>query len=63
MSYDDRLNTALVIDCIPVIDSTKSHKLFSKIAKEFSRKGISIDIDDIFMPWDSAADRSKGCAA
>jgi translation initiation factor 3 subunit B len=49
------------VDGIPVIDRSKYDRLVTKIAKEFSKKGAPIKAEDIFMPWDDAAGKSKGC--
>lgn len=61
MEYDDSFDNTLVVDGIPVIDKSKLDKLLTKISKEFSRKGVSIKADDIFMPWDDSTGKSKGC--
>lgn len=50
-----------MVDGVPVIDKSKLDKLLAKIAKEFSRKGAPIKIDDVFVPWDDSKDKSKGC--
>lgn len=58
--FDDSLDNTVVVDGIPVIDKSKLEKLLSKIAKEFNKKGTSIKVDDIFVPWDDAKGKSKG---
>jgi translation initiation factor 3 subunit B len=58
--YDDSFDKTLVVDGVPVIDKSRLERLLTKLTKEFSRKGVSIRPDDIFMPWDNASDRSKG---
>ncbi|KAK7064138.1 eukaryotic translation initiation factor 3 subunit B [Favolaschia claudopus] len=58
--YDDSFDNMLVVDGIPVIDKSKLEKLVSRICKEFSRKGVSIKPDDIYMPWNDAAGKSQG---
>jgi translation initiation factor 3 subunit B len=50
----------LVVDGIPVIDKSKQEKLVAKICKEFSRKGVPIKPEDIFLPWDDAKGKSQG---
>ncbi|KAF9499756.1 translation initiation factor eIF-3b [Pleurotus eryngii] len=60
--FDDSLDNTVVVDGIPVIDKSKLEKLLSKIAKEFNKKGTSIKVDDIFVPWDDAKGKSKGYA-
>ncbi|KAJ7619135.1 eukaryotic translation initiation factor eIF2A-domain-containing protein [Mycena polygramma] len=60
VQYDDGFDNMLVVDGIPVIDKTKLEKLLTKICKEFSRKGIPIKPDDIFMPWNDTTGKSQG---
>jgi len=62
VEYDDSLDNTVVVDSVPIIDKSKLEKLFTKICKEFSKKGITIKADDIFMPWDDATGKSKGYA-
>jgi translation initiation factor 3 subunit B len=59
VQYDDGFDNMLVVDGIPVIDKSKLEKLFARICKEFSRKGVPIKPDDIFMPWNDAG-KSQG---
>ena len=61
VQYDDSFDKTLVVDGVPIIDNSKLDRLLTKVAKEFSRKGVSIKPDDIFMPWDNALGKSKGC--
>ena len=58
--YDDSFDKTLVVDGVPVIDKSRLERLLTKLTKEFSRKGVSIKPDDIFMPWDNASGKSKG---
>ncbi|KII93546.1 hypothetical protein PLICRDRAFT_121832 [Plicaturopsis crispa FD-325 SS-3] len=60
VEFDDGFDNTLVVDGVPVIDKSKLEKLLIKIAKEFSRKGSPIKVDDIFVPWDDATGKSKG---
>lgn len=48
------------MDGVPVIDKSKLERLLAKVAKEFSRKGVAVKPDDIFMPWDESSGKSKG---
>ena len=50
----------LVVDGVPIIDKSKLEKLLSKIAKEFTRKGAAIKVDDISMPWNDETRKSHG---
>jgi translation initiation factor 3 subunit B len=59
--FDDGFDNTLVVDGVPIIDKSKLDKLLAKIAKEFSRKGAPVKVDDIFVPWDDTKDKSKGC--
>lgn len=49
-----------MVDGVPIIDPTKLEKLLAKISKEFSKKGVSVKPDDIYMPWDDTTGKSKG---
>ncbi|KAF9532030.1 eukaryotic translation initiation factor eIF2A-domain-containing protein [Crepidotus variabilis] len=60
VQFDDSLDNTVVVDGIPVIDKAKLDKLLTKVCKEFSKKGVSIKSDDIFMPWDDSTGKSKG---
>ncbi|KAF7339379.1 Eukaryotic translation initiation factor 3 subunit B [Mycena sanguinolenta] len=60
VQYDDSFDNMLVVDGIPVIDKSKLEKLLAKICKEFSRKGVPIKPEDIFMPWDDTTGKSQG---
>lgn len=62
MDFDDGFDSIIVVDGVPVIDRSKLDKLLAKISKEFSRKGAVIKQDDIFVPWDDNAGKSKGYA-
>jgi hypothetical protein len=50
----------LVVDGVPVIDKSRLERLLSKIAKEFTRKGAAIKVDDISMPWNDKTGKSHG---
>ncbi|KAJ3509414.1 hypothetical protein NLJ89_g5235 [Agrocybe chaxingu] len=58
--FDESFDNVVVVDGLPVIDKAKLDKLVSKVVKEFSKKGVLIKADDISMPWDNAAGKSKG---
>ncbi|KAJ6519931.1 hypothetical protein C8R45DRAFT_953296 [Mycena sanguinolenta] len=60
VQYDDSFDNMLVVDGIPVIDKSKLEKLLAKICKEFSRKGVPIKPEDVFMPWDDTTGKSQG---
>ena len=60
VQYDDSLDNTLVVDGVPIIDKSKLEKLVSRIAKEFSKKGITIKPEDIYTPWDDAKGKNKG---
>ena len=47
---------------MPVIDASKRDKLLARIAKDFGRKGAPVKTEDMFVPWDDAKGKSKGCA-
>jgi hypothetical protein len=50
----------LVVDGVPIIDKSRLERLLSKIAKEFTRKGAAIKVDDISMPWNDKTGKSHG---
>ncbi|KAF8640680.1 hypothetical protein AX17_000336 [Amanita inopinata Kibby_2008] len=58
--YDEGFDKTIIVDGVPVIDKSKEEKLLSKIAKEFTRKGVPVKADDIFLPWDDKTGKSKG---
>ena len=60
VEYDDGLDNTLVVDGVPVIDKSKVEKLLAKICKEFSRKGVPVKPEDVFMPWDESTGKSAG---
>ncbi|KAH7931103.1 translation initiation factor eIF-3b [Leucogyrophana mollusca] len=60
VDFDDGFDSVIVVDDVPIIDQSKLDRLLQKIAKDFSRKGAPIKPEDIFVPWDDAADKSKG---
>ncbi|CAK5280263.1 unnamed protein product [Mycena citricolor] len=60
VNYNDSLDNMVVVDGVPIIDRSKLDKLVAKISKEFSKKGVPIKVDDIFMPWEEGKDKSQG---
>ncbi|OJT11372.1 Eukaryotic translation initiation factor 3 subunit B [Trametes pubescens] len=60
VEYDESFDNILVVDGVPIIDKAKLEKLLQKIAKDFSRKGCPIKPDNITVPWNDAAGKSKG---
>ncbi|KDR85099.1 hypothetical protein GALMADRAFT_233724 [Galerina marginata CBS 339.88] len=60
VQYDDGFDNLLVVDGIPIIDKSKLERLLTKVVKEFSKKGVSVKADDMYMPWDNASGKSKG---
>lgn len=62
VEFDDGFDNIIVVDGVPIIDKSKLDKLLTKISKEFSRRGAVIKPDDIFVPWDDHAGKTKGYA-
>jgi translation initiation factor 3 subunit B len=60
--YDEGFDKTVIVDGIPIIDKSKEERLLTKIAKEFTKKGVSIKPDDIYLPWDNKSGKSKGYA-
>ena len=58
---EEGFDNVVVVDGVPVVDRSKLDKLVAKISKEFGKKGAHIKTDNIFVPWDDAKDKSKGC--
>lgn len=62
VQYDDGIDNVVVMDGVPVIDRSKADKLLARIAKEFTKKGSQVKVDDMFIPWDEKTGKSKGYA-
>ncbi|KAI5897565.1 translation initiation factor eIF-3b [Schizophyllum commune H4-8] len=60
VEYDEGLDNIVVVDGAPVIDASKKERLVTKICKDFGKKGVHVKADNIFMPWDDKAGKSKG---
>ena len=60
--YDEGFDNTIIVDGIPIIDKSKEERLLTKIAKEFTKKGVPIKSDDIYLPWDNQSGKSKGYA-
>ncbi|KAG9076333.1 Translation initiation factor 3 subunit b, partial [Ceratobasidium sp. UAMH 11750] len=57
---DEGFDNVLVIDGVPVIDSSREGRLFSKIQKDFGRKGAPVKEGGLHMPYDESTGKSKG---
>ena len=62
VDLEEGFDNILVVDGVPIVDKSKLDKLITKISKEFSKKGASIKTDDMYVPWDDAAGKSRGYA-
>jgi hypothetical protein len=62
VEFDEGFDNVIVVDGVPIIDKSKLDKLLAKISKEFSRRGAVIKPDDISVPWDDRAGKTKGYA-
>jgi len=60
VDLDDNLENLVVVDGVPVIDKSKLEKLLAKVSKEFTKKGVVIKPENIFVPWDDSTGKSKG---
>jgi len=58
--YDEGFDHVVVVDGVPIIDKSKLDRLLTKVSKEFSRKGVPIKLDNVFMPWDEETGKNKG---
>jgi hypothetical protein len=43
-----------------VVDETKRAKLLERLRAQFKKQGVTVEEDQIIMPWDDAANESKG---
>ncbi|KAA1468146.1 translation initiation factor eIF-3b [Dentipellis sp. KUC8613] len=60
VTLEEGFDNILVVDGVPIVDKSKLDKLLARIAKEFTRKGAAIKVEDITVPWDDAANSSRG---
>ena len=61
VEQEEGFDNVLLVDGVPVIDKAKLDKLLARIAKEFGKKGCQVKPENIFVPWDDASGKSKGC--
>lgn len=61
MKPEEGFDNLLVIDQVPNVDRSRLDRLLSKMSKDFGKKGVPVKPEDIFVPWDDATDKSKGC--
>ncbi|KAG8733657.1 Translation initiation factor 3 subunit b [Ceratobasidium sp. 414] len=54
VAFEEGFDNVLVIDGVPVIDSSREGRLFSKIQKDFARKGAPVKEGGLHMPYDEA---------
>jgi translation initiation factor 3 subunit B len=50
----------LVVDNLPIVDSSKKEKLLQTLEKRFAKVGPAPKKDGMVMPWDDATHKSKG---
>lgn len=60
VDYDESFDNVIVVDGVPIIDKSKLERLLTKIAKEFSKKGVAVTPEKILMPWNDETGKSKG---
>ncbi|CAL1700106.1 unnamed protein product [Somion occarium] len=60
VEYDEGLDNVVVVDGVPVIDESKAEKLLARVAKEFSKKGAPVKVDNMIIPWDEKTGKSRG---
>ena len=58
---EEGFDNLLVIDQVPIVDKTRLDRLLSKMSKDFGKKGVPVKPEDMFVPWDDATDKNKGC--
>ena len=57
---DESLDNVVVLDGAPAIDNSRREKLLIKISKEFAKRGSTISVNNITVPWDDSTGKSKG---
>lgn len=60
VEQEEGFDNIIVVDGVPLIDKSKLERLLTKICKEFSKKGVTIKQEAIYIPWDKSTDTSKG---
>ncbi|KAJ6621382.1 translation initiation factor eIF-3b [Mycena sp. CBHHK59/15] len=45
---------------VPIIDKSNERKLVTRIAKDFTQRGVKTLADDIWIPWDESTGKNKG---
>ena len=43
-----------------VVDESKRAKLLERLRAQFKKQGVTVEEDQIIMPWDDATNESKG---
>lgn len=57
---DESFDNLVVLDGVPIIDTSRREKLLTKISKEFAKRGSTISANNMTVPWDDATGKSKG---
>ena len=57
---DESLDNIVVLDGAPSIDESRREKLLARISKEFAKRGSTISVNNITVPWDGSTGKSKG---
>lgn len=57
---DESFDNLVVLDGVPIIDTSRREKLLTKISKEFAKRGSTISASNMTVPWDDAIGKSKG---
>lgn len=60
VDLEEGFDNILLVDGVPIVDKSKLEKLITKISREFFKKGAPIKTEDIHIPWDDSAGKSKG---
>ena len=57
---DESFDNIVILDGVPIIDNSRREKLLTKISKEFAKRGSTISPNELTVPWDDTAGKSKG---
>ena len=57
---DDTFNNVIVVDNVPIVETSKRDRLLGAIARKFTSKGAPVDVSAFHLPWDDVEGKSKG---
>lgn len=57
---EESFDNIVILDGVPIIDNSRRDRLLTRISKEFAKRDSTISPDDMIVPWDDSAGKSKG---